>query len=142
METINNLTLREGNGIWKLISPDGSVYFQDSSKEYLSKIALSCVDYLEKITLPRIDTAAIEVVSKELNRIGFNHDSDGIRVNEMLQVLVLPVEYGDWKHEHLYIDHVMTTRFNLEKMGEEITHSDGTDCYSSIHIYGLPVSKA
>lgn len=41
---------------------------------------------------------------------------------------------GDWKHEHLFLNHIMTRKFPQIKsiQEQEIGHSLD-DCYSSIH---------
>lgn len=44
------------------------------------------------------------------------------------------VEWGDWKHDHHYIDHIMKSN-GFEKTGEETTEEDGSDTYSSEHYY-------
>lgn len=48
--------------------------------------------------------------------------------------VAITIEWGDWKHDHGFVDYLM------KKMGyilvcEQITEEDGSDCYSSIHIY-------
>lgn len=44
------------------------------------------------------------------------------------------VEFGDWKHDHLFIDHLMKEN-GFVKTDEVLTWEDGSDCYSSIHTY-------
>lgn len=44
------------------------------------------------------------------------------------------IRWGDWKHDHGYVDHVMHT-LGLSKLDERITEEDQSDCYSSVHIY-------
>lgn len=46
----------------------------------------------------------------------------------------IDVSYGDWKHDHLCLDHYMRKN-GFEKVNEEIYHEDGSDCYSSYHYY-------
>ena len=44
------------------------------------------------------------------------------------------VEWGDWKHSHLRLDHLLKSQgFLLLK--EDVTEEDGSDCYSSEHIF-------
>lgn len=46
----------------------------------------------------------------------------------------ISVEWGDWKHDHLCLDHVMKENgYGLR--GEKVTDIDGSDAYSSIHTY-------
>ena len=48
----------------------------------------------------------------------------------------ITVEFGDWKHDHGFIDHLMREN-GFDKIGEDVTFDDGTDAYSSIHYYHL-----
>lgn len=42
--------------------------------------------------------------------------------------------WGDWKHDHGYLDYVMGKK-GFEKINEVVTEEDGSDCYSAIHTY-------
>ena len=44
------------------------------------------------------------------------------------------VEWGDWKHDHLFLNHIMREN-NYFKVNELITEEDGSDTYSSIHTF-------
>ena len=44
---------------------------------------------------------------------------------------------GDWKHDHLFVDHVVTTAFDLIKDKEITTSSDGSDTYKADHYYRI-----
>lgn len=46
----------------------------------------------------------------------------------------IDVEWGDWKHDHLYLDHVMRENGYIFT-GEEVTEEDGSDTYSSVHTF-------
>jgi hypothetical protein len=46
----------------------------------------------------------------------------------------IEVCWGDWKHDHLYLDHVMREN-GYGLAGEMVTESDGSDAYSSVHRY-------
>lgn len=48
----------------------------------------------------------------------------------------IAIEWGDWKHDHRYLDHLMTKN-GFEVINEELTNEDGSDCYSSVHYYRL-----
>ena len=41
---------------------------------------------------------------------------------------------GDWKHDHLYLRHVMTKN-GYTQVYEMVTEEDGDDAYSSIHTF-------
>jgi len=49
-------------------------------------------------------------------------------------IVVVTIEWGDWKHDHTAIDYVMKQN-GFSVMGEQITEEDGSDCYSSIHTF-------
>ena len=56
--------------------------------------------------------------------------------------LVIPVEDGDWKHEHLYLDRLIGKFFFnrglIVDINSEVIESDElSDCYSANHIYEL-----
>lgn len=43
--------------------------------------------------------------------------------------------WGDWKHDHSFVDYVMRNDLGLKKVDETITEEDGSDTYSSIHYF-------
>lgn len=45
------------------------------------------------------------------------------------------VDRGDWKHDHLYVVHLINDTFSPDEIREEITEEDGSDCYSAVHIF-------
>ena len=47
---------------------------------------------------------------------------------------VISVEWGDWKHDHRYLKHLMG-ELDYILVDEKITNSDGSDCYSADHYY-------
>lgn len=48
----------------------------------------------------------------------------------------IKVTWGDWKHDHLYLDHLMG-ELGYILVNEDVTEEDGSDCYSSEHYYKL-----
>jgi len=48
--------------------------------------------------------------------------------------ICINIEWGDWKHDHGYMDYLMHEN-GYVKFNEEYTEEDGSDCYSSIHYY-------
>ena len=44
------------------------------------------------------------------------------------------IEWGDWKHDHAYLDYLMK-EWGYEKTNEITTESDGSDCYSAEHYF-------
>lgn len=51
--------------------------------------------------------------------------------NGFIEIYVL---WGDWKHDHLFLDHIMQKNGFILK-DETIDEEDGSDCYSSTHRY-------
>lgn len=49
-------------------------------------------------------------------------------------LVCLEIKRGDWKHDHLYCNHLMS-RLGYELLREVVTEQDGSDNYSSQHIY-------
>ena len=49
-------------------------------------------------------------------------------------IVEFKVEYGDWKHDHIFLDLIMKEN-GWKKVDEVILDEDGSDCYSSIHKY-------
>ena len=48
--------------------------------------------------------------------------------------IVISIEWGDWKHDHLYCIHLMS-EIGYEHICENITEEDGSDCYSAEHYF-------
>lgn len=44
------------------------------------------------------------------------------------------VDWGDWKHDHLYLNYIMKENGYLFT-GEEVTEEDGSDAYSATHTF-------
>ena len=49
-------------------------------------------------------------------------------------LVVANVEWGDWKHEHRYLDYVMDD-LGYFAYKVDVTETDGSDCYSALHYY-------
>jgi len=53
----------------------------------------------------------------------------------------IDVEWGDWKHDHLHLDSMVAKYFDsagIDHMTDEkVTDEDGSDTYSSTHIYHI-----
>lgn len=47
----------------------------------------------------------------------------------------IEIQWGDWKHDHAYLDYIMAETFPGVKVQTEVTEEDGSDCYSAIHYY-------
>ena len=49
-------------------------------------------------------------------------------------LIKIEIEWGDWKHNHLFVDHLMKA-IGYTKIDERVTEEDGSDCYSATHTY-------
>lgn len=49
-------------------------------------------------------------------------------------MVAIKVIWGDWKHSHIRLDALMA-QINWMLIAEEPLESDGSDAYSSLHIY-------
>ncbi len=45
------------------------------------------------------------------------------------------IMWGDWKHDHLCADDLMSVVFGATKVSEDVTEEDGSDAYSAVHTY-------
>ena len=54
-------------------------------------------------------------------------------------LLYISTYMGDWKHVHKYLDYLLTSKYNLIAISEQITEENGSDAYASVHIYTIDV---
>ncbi len=51
------------------------------------------------------------------------------------------IQWGDWKHDHAYLDYLVTNYLILKGIGyvasEVVDEEDGSDCYSATHYFRL-----
>lgn len=74
----------------------------------------------------------LKQIAKDIQEIFEQHELDYEWQVEDNGLVSVNVEYGDWKHDHAYLVYVMKENRYREIM-EQITETDGSDCYSSIH---------
>ena len=48
--------------------------------------------------------------------------------------VVVNLFWGDWKHEHLWLKHLMAEN-GYEHLSEEVTEENGSDCYSAEQVF-------
>lgn len=77
-------------------------------------------------TLPEVDK--IYKYLKD-NRL-WNDDIDQPNKN----TLVIGVSWGDWKHDHIYLNHLMSY-LDYICVKEIVTEENGSDCYSANHYF-------
>ena len=54
--------------------------------------------------------------------------------SELPCVLLVYVEWGDWKHDHICLNNIMKQN-GFHFIGEDVTEEDGSDTYSATHIF-------
>lgn len=70
-----------------------------------------------------------ELLEKKLTDYGIYAD-----VSEDKTYFYINIEWGDWKHDHLYLHYLMID-LNLEYESHRVTEENGSDCYSAIYKY-------
>jgi hypothetical protein len=70
-------------------------------------------------------------IQKRLTEEGISFSDVSEYSNGEVNVLI---EWGDWKHDHLYCDVIMK-EFGYELSTATTTEEDGSDCYSAIRSY-------
>ncbi len=57
-------------------------------------------------------------------------------------ILIISVQWGDWKHDHLALDKIAEEATHPVMIDKVVTEEDGSDCYSADHyFYYGPVKK-
>lgn len=63
-----------------------------------------------------------------------NVHSESIYQYDTLPVIVVEIEWGDWKHDHLFAD-MLVGELGGTLINDEVLEENGSDCYSSAHYY-------
>lgn len=61
-------------------------------------------------------------------------DYDDININPKTEEVEILISWGDWKHSHARLRHLML-QLGYITTDCITTESDGSDCYSAIHIF-------
>ena len=80
----------------------------------------------------------IAMMEKKINKLMKENNIFGEIVDYNTNTMMIAVEitWGDWKHEHLRLDWLITKEFsNLRSIHKQTTEEDGSDCYSAVHYY-------
>ena len=79
-----------------------------------------------------------EITKQDVERVDslLNEYSISAYVNAdySLNTLCIDIEWGDWKHDHLYLKYKMEQK-GFVQIDEILTEENGSDCYSALHIY-------
>ena len=49
--------------------------------------------------------------------------------------IAIDISWGDWKHDHAFLNVLIRNNFNLNLVDEVVNEEDGSDCYSSTHYF-------
>lgn len=91
-------------------------------------------------------TQNIEEIKRELHKFlednkqyyYVDHAYDDVHGNYVIKI---DVDWGDWKHDHIYIDNLVQKFFDEKgikiETGKSVTAENGTDAYSATHYYRL-----
>lgn len=70
-----------------------------------------------------------------------NKDYYYVYVDNKEQAVCVEIDWGDWKHDHAYVNLQVDKYFDSigvnYMFSEKVTDEDGSDTYSSIHIYHI-----
>ena len=79
-----------------------------------------------------------ENINQECREVETYLNNQGLWVDvyphNILPVIKVNIEWGDWKHDHLRCDYLME-QLGYMSAGVQTTETDGSDCYSAIHRY-------
>ena len=78
--------------------------------------------------------AVLETMEKAVRSL-FNEKDCYYEVYPCGETIAVEITWGDWKHDHGFVDYLLRTIFGFKKVDEEITEEDGSDTYSSIHYF-------
>ena len=127
-----------------------SHYTNSNSREWASTVAQSkkeATEIVKRHNLYRLVSRAVSI-----NQFFKNCDTLEEKLQRLLEkalctsddyevvdnkYISISINWGDWKHDHLYIDQLMQGVFGLTCIKEEVTDEDGSDCYSATHYYEI-----
>ena len=78
-------------------------------------------------------------MDKDLTNILNYLNKNGVfgEIDETDDFIIVHILWGDWKHEHAYCDYLMEKK-GYKLVREKVTEQNGSDCYSSAHLYLKP----
>lgn len=95
-------------------------------------------------------------ITKELNKLPMAIGYVDVSLEDDTVLIKIEVPWGDWKHEHKMLDYKLYDIIsdydtvhefecklsgNFYKEDEEVAEEDGSDTYSSIHIYRIVLDE-
>ena len=84
----------------------------------------------EVLVVPNSKLPEVDMVNNYLSDNGLYNDD----ISRFDNALSVSISWGDWKHEHGYLRNLMRY-IGYDEISEDVTEENGSDCYSSIHIF-------
>ena len=91
----------------------------------------------------RVITGKFGRPSDEVDAVSKYIDANGIYSDEIyhdMNALCIHVRRGDWKHDHMFLDHIMGL-VGYRAGSSVVTEEDGSDNYSAVHFFYKNVAK-
>lgn len=110
--------------VYTIVKEDGMYYTikdeQGNTKE---------VEYWKVLIAPKKELGEIDMISQYLSDNGVYND-----IWKKGSIIVVSIDWGDWKHEHLWCKTAMGY-LGYKEIGSSITDENGSDCYSADHYF-------
>lgn len=98
--------------------------------DYVLHFSLTeCKQILDKV-VEQISKREYEKIYNMLRVTGADFD-EIYQLEEQVEISVI---WEDWRHSHIFLNNIMRN-LGYSLIDEQITETDNSDCYSSIHIY-------
>lgn len=129
---LTNVHNRAGNNIILISRPLSEIENVNGvdDMDYVLHFSLTeCKQILDKV-VEQISKREYEKIYKMLRVT----DADFDEICQLEEQVEISVTWGDWKHSHIFLDNIMRN-LGYRLIDEQITETDNSDCYSSVHIY-------
>lgn len=135
IENHNGLQVAIDTGDWTIVA----IKPYNEVKDYCNHLVVKNDKGVEQevreynaIFVPRPELQGDEQIGRFLEDNGCYND--GVFTNSE-GITSVEISWGDWKHEHIWCDHLMRYLGYTTSCEEEVTEENGSDCYSAIHFY-------
>lgn len=132
-----------GRKVYEFVEDGHYNYKPDTTKVYTIVKSVDTLDYIIKDdegNEKKVEYWKVLVLPKweleEEERIADYLDCNGVyaEVYKDSVSIAVSIEWGDWKHAHLWCGDAMRYIGYLP-LNSEVTEEDGSDCYSAIHYF-------
>lgn len=104
--------------------------FEDGDQIYYSR-NLSNPTREFKGNIGAIEVAIVERYLRDKKVSGITE----VRFSPEMELVVVSISWGDWKHDHLRADYIVEHDLGGYLFGSVVTEEDGSDCYSADRYY-------